>query len=234
MEVKFNVTGERRKEMVQIISGIVGMCPVYMRMPTCSYVINNFTVTKDGTIQYDDRSTAETVEKVLTGLAQVGFKAETSAEEPRPETTAAKTESSENETYGLTVELPLDAVQVGNLTNILEAKGSLIKKALGVDDLRFEIKVDRIAFQWFESGLNSDEVNAYSKFIFALCKMAKSQKRNTLKEKEVENEKYAFRCFLLRLGFIGNEFKSTRKILLRNLSGSSAFRNGGAENAVSE
>lgn len=149
-------------------------------------------------------------------------------------TETTKTEASENETYGLTVELPLDAVQVGNLTNILEAKGSLIKKALGVDDLRFEIKVDRIAFSWFESGLTSDEVNAYSRFIFALCGMTKKQKRITAKEKEVENEKYAFRCFLLRLGFIGNEFKTTRKILLRNLSGSSAFRNGGAENAVSE
>ena len=227
MEVKFNVTGERRKEMVEVISGIVGMRPVYMRMPTCSYVINNFTVTKDGTLQYDDRTTDETVKKVLAGLAQAGFEAETPLEEPTPETT-------ESETYGLTVELPLDAVQVGNLTNILEAKGSLIKKALGIDDLRFEIKVDRIAFSWFESGLTSDEVNAYSKFIFAICEMTKNQKRITAKEKEVENEKYAFRCFLLRLGFIGDEFKAARKILLRNLSGSSAFRNGGAENAISE
>ena len=227
MEVKFNVTGDRRKEMVEAISGIVGMRPVYMRMPTCSYVINNFTVTKDGTLQYDDRTTDETVKKVLAGLAQAGFEAETPLEEPTPETT-------ESETYGLTVELPLDAVQVGNLTNILEAKGSLIKKALGIDDLRFEIKVDRIAFSWFESGLTSDEVNAYSKFIFAICEMTKNQKRITAKEKEVENEKYAFRCFLLRLGFIGDEFKAARKILLRNLSGSSAFRNGGAENAISE
>ena len=203
------------------------MRPVYMRMPTCNYVINNFTVTKDGTLQYDDRTTNEAVEKVLAGLAQAGFEAETPTEELTPETT-------DSETYGLTVELPLDAVQVGNLTNILEAKGSLIKKALGVNDLRFEIKVDHIAFSWFESGLTSDEVNAYSKFIFALCEMTKNQKRITAKEKEVENEKYAFRCFLLRLGFIGDEFKAARKILLRNLSGSSAFKNGGAENAVSE
>lgn len=48
-----------------------------------------------------------------------------------------------------------------------------------------------------------------------------------------DNPKYAFRCFLLRLGFIGAEYKLTRKVLLRNLSGSSAFRNGGADN-VSE
>jgi len=42
----------------------------------------------------------------------------------------------------------------------------------------------------------------------------------------VENEKYAFRCFLLRLGFIGAEYKIERKILLRNLTGSSAFKSG--------
>ena len=56
--------------------------------------------------------------------------------------------------------------------------------------------------------------------------MARTQKRITAKEKEVDNEKYAFRCFLLRLGFIGAEHKQTRKILLRNLSGSSAFKAG--------
>ena len=41
-----------------------------------------------------------------------------------------------------------------------------------------------------------------------------------------KNEKYAFRCFLLRLGFIGEEYKVERKILLKNLTGSSAFKNG--------
>ena len=45
---------------------------------------------------------------------------------------------------------------------------------------------------------------------------------------------YAFRCFLLRLGFIGAEYKTARKILLKNLSGSSAFRNGGTEHEISE
>ena len=54
----------------------------------------------------------------------------------------------------------------------------------------------------------------------------------------MDNEKYAFRCFLLRLGFIGNEYKSQRKILLRNLTGSSAFKSGSrkevATDAVSE
>ena len=69
-------------------------------------------------------------------------------------------------------------------------------------------------------------MEAYTHFLTALCEMARTQKRITAKEKEVENEKYAFRCFLLRLGFIGEEFKRERKILLRNLEGSSAFKSG--------
>ena len=64
--------------------------------------------------------------------------------------------------------------------------------------------------------------------------MARTQTRITAKEKEIDNEKYAFRCFLLRLGFIGAEYKAERKILLKNLTGSSAFRNGGADHAVSK
>ena len=56
----------------------------------------------------------------------------------------------------------------------------------------------------------------------------------TAKEHEVPNEKYAFRCFLLRLGFIGKEYKDCRKILLEKLSGSAAFRNGGKKDAVSQ
>ena len=57
-----------------------------------------------------------------------------------------------------------------------------------------------------------------------LVKMAKNAKRVVVKERPVDNEKYAFRCFLLRLGFIGDEYKQSRKILLRNLLGSSAFK----------
>ena len=68
--------------------------------------------------------------------------------------------------------------------------------------------------------------------------MSVTQKRITATEKPVDNEKYAFRCFLLRLGFIGNEYKTQRKILLRNLTGSSAFKSGShkevTDDAISE
>ena len=92
---------------------------------------------------------------------------------------------------------------------------------------------DKLSFPWFTTEPDPDEVRAYTHFIAALCKMARNQKRVTAKEKETDNDKYAFRCFLLRLGFIGADYKTERKILLRNLSGSSAFRNGAPAKEVS-
>ena len=129
----------------------------------------------------------------------------------------------EGESTGLTVSIPLDKVMVGNLTRLLEVKGQLIKKALGISELPIEVGEDAISFPWFSKLPDANTAKAYTNFIAAL---SKEQKRITASEKEVENEKYAFRCFLLRLGFIGAGYKTDRKILLQNLSGSSAFKSG--------
>ena len=89
-----------------------------------------------------------------------------------------------------------------------------------------------MSFPWFSEMPDADEVQAYTHLISALCEMSRNAKRVTATEKAVENEKYAFRCFLLRLGFIGAEYKAERKILLKNLSGSSAFKSGERREAV--
>jgi len=109
---------------------------------------------------------------------------------------------------------------------LVQSKATLIKKALGTDRLTIEQTDDRLCFPWFSGSLTSEEVNAYARFIGALCAMAKNQQRVTATEKVYDNEKYAFRCFLLRLGFIGPDYKEERKILLSKLTGSAAFKNG--------
>lgn len=228
MEIRYNVTGDRRKELVKVISGITGAKAVYKFMPTCNYEIDYFTVTKNGTLLFDDRADSEEVERVLEGIAAAGFACEAPVE-----TTEEPEEAAQEEDVGLTIAVPLDKVQVGNLTKLLDAKGSLIKKALGIDDLRFELQEDRVAFPWFAEP-QPEEATAYTHFIAALCQMSKDAKRITAKEKPVDNEKYAFRCFLLRLGFIGDAYKTDRKILLRNLSGSSAFKSGAKRTEVTD
>lgn len=113
---------------------------------------------------------------------------------------------------------------MANLKSLLTAKGSLIQKALGAKELLILTESNQICFPWFKEQVNTEEKVAYHQFIEKLCEMARNQKRVIAKEKPVENEKYAFRCFLLRLGFIGEEYKTTRRVLLQNLEGSAAFK----------
>ncbi len=128
------------------------------------------------------------------------------------------------DSLGLVVNIPKDAVNLDNLQNLLTAKESILKKALNVDDLSYEVKDDEICFPWFKEEISTDEILIYTKFISSLCKMSKDSTRIASKQKEYENEKYSFRCFLLRLGYIGADYKADRKVLLRNLAGSSAFK----------
>ena len=240
METRYNVTGEKRKEMVEVISGVVGMRAVYMRMPTCAYAISNITVSRDGTLAWDERTDSRTIEKVKEALAAAGFTAEETEETAQEAGTEEETAEPENHAeepetvpqgadLGLTVAMPRESftdAALENLRKLVDAKGSLIKKALAVDSLPIETDGEKVSFPWFAEGQDSESVKAYTHFITALCDMARNQKRITAKEKPADNEKYAFRCFLLRLGFIGAEYKVERKILLKNLSGSSAFKNG--------
>ena len=139
------------------------------------------------------------------------------------------------ETNGLTVEMPssdFTESALENLKRLIESKSSLIKKALGIGTLELEITEEKVRFPWFNPQGDAAAVRAYTHFVTALCEMAKAQQRVSATEKPVDNEKYAFRCFLLRLGFIGSKYKAERKILLSKLSGSSAFKNstsGGAD-----
>ncbi len=231
MQTRFNVTGSERKRLVKTISDSCGEQPRYLGMPSMAYEIGPFTVSRDGTLDFSDDTDSEVVEKLYDDIAAAGFDFE------RPE---MPTDESEEEPagFGLSIILPaesLDENALRNLEALIAAKGALIRKALGADELRIDRNEKMVSFPWFnERMITTEEARAYTHFISALCEMARSQKRITAKEKDVDNEKYAFRCFLLRLGFIGAEFKAERKILLKNLSGSSAFKDGGADHAVSE
>lgn len=219
MNIILNVT--ERKPLAALLGEYKNTKPKYLRAPSYGYQIGDLLLTREGNIEGPDTMTKEEFDELLTLLDAGGYRPEETDFHPAEEPEEAPTEET-----GLTISIPLDKVKVGNITNLLDAKGSLIKHALHIEDLRFELNEDSISFPWFKELPEPDEVHAYSALIAALCKMSKEQKRITASEKEVENEKYAFRCFLLRLGFIGAEYKTDRKILLQNLSGSSAFKSG--------
>ena len=67
-------------------------------------------------------------------------------------------------------------------------------------------------------------LKAYIQLCLAMSQLAKELKHASPKPQQRENEKYAFRCWMLRLGFIGDEFKTARTLLLKNVSGNGAWR----------
>ena len=222
MVILFNVDGESRKAMVKAIENELGVKATYLGVPSCVYQIGDYKVGKLGELEFADGEITEEISKVIdacilaTGVTPEGLTEAESAQE--------EAENTQEEAPMLTISVPLDKVKVGNLTALVESKAGLIRKALGTQDLRVDVDEEKVSFPWFSGDLDADTVQAYTQFVEALCKMSVNQKRVQAREKPVENEKYAFRCYLLRLGFIGAEYKQTRKVLLKNFEGSSAFR----------
>ena len=242
----YNVTGSDRKELVNLVAETIGSPAKYQGAPSFAYTVDFITIDRNGVLSFDDRADTGVIENLLEQLAAHGFNAELPETAPDSPDTAENSEVEEvpgdeeitehDETVGLTIYLPKDKANIDLLRQLVQGKSGLIKKALGLKELPIEEDSDEIVFPWFAdaSDLSPDEVKAYTAFICALCKLSANAKRVSMTEKPVDNEKYAFRCFLLRLGFIGREHKTTRKILLRNLEGSSAFKNGGADDETSE
>ena len=224
MEINYKVTGEGRKELVEAVSTILQTKAVYKRMPTCAYEIGDITIDKEGTLICEDDAKAERIARdlIADGFTAADDTTEAQADDAEP---AEETEGPES----LAISMPKDGFTddaIANLKHLVESKATLIKKALGAKNLTITVEDDKISFPWFAGFPAPDEISAYAKFIGKLCGMAKTQKHVTAKDKVVDNDKYAFRCFLLRLGFIGDEYKADRKILLSKLSGSSAFKSG--------
>ena len=253
MTINYNVTGTERKRLADYISDFMGTEKKYLGAPTFAYQIGYLTVSKDGAVSFEDRGYNSDIDALMAELEGQGFHTEDviaktdtteagansgeDADQPNeaetgtePEATPAGDGVTQPHGFGLTVTLPAASFTADGLNNLhvlIASKGRLIRKALGIDLLPVQVEADTVSFPWFEGrSLDADEVKTYTHLISALCDMARNQKRITAKEKVTDNDKYAFRCFLLRLGFIGAEFKDERKILLRNLSGNSAFRSG--------
>ena len=252
MKINYNVTGPNRKLLVNAISQELNSPAKYLGAPSFAYEIGAYRIDKNGLLEGEDNPGLVADLCGLHDFKAITEEYDTPAQEPEPilEDAQIPYEAALGgrvspykdyqepplyslpeaaEPLSLTIEIPLEGfteAAIENLRGLLKSKESLIKKALGVDELPLIIGEDRLSFPWFHDGVNPDEIKAYSHFISSLCTLAKSQSRVVVNEKPVANEKYAFRCFLLRLGFIGPEHKANRKILLSKLSGSSAFRDG--------
>ena len=255
MKINYNVTGPKRKALVGAISLELNAPTIYLRAPTFAYEVGGYHIDKNGMLEGEDNyglvadlqglhdfkaiteeynTPIPEVEPILEDVqipyeAALGGEVSPYCDYEEPPAYAEPEQSDGVETNRLTIELPktdFNDVAHENLKRLVESKASLIKKAIGTDCIPIMTTEETISFPWFQGELTSDEVKAYTHFVTALCETAKTQQRVNATEKQVENEKYAFRCFLVRLGFVGSEYKADRKILLKNLSGNSAFKNG--------
>lgn len=209
-EAKYHLSGKRRKELAVKAGEILGEEPEYLNAPTYAYRAGGFTIDRDGTLSGEDE---DALQRLVHNLTAEGF--------------------APDEETGLSIRMPMMmGDELSRLEQLIASKEDLIKKAVGAESLAVGESDGKLDFSWFRAGADPDEMKAYMDFVSALCRMAKESTRVNAKARPVENEKYAFRCFLLRLGFIGDGYKEDRKILLKNFSGSSAFR-GGEKNEIS-
>lgn len=220
MIIEFGLTGNDRKELVKAVSEIIGVPAEYQYMPTCAYIIGrDYTITKEGNLEISDSTDSKEKEHLLSELKNRGYSI-----------------FFEEESNSLTVEMPLNFVDdrtLNRIKRIIENKGELFKAAFKTDSLEINLTEKTVEFPWFTIEQDSD-ADSYCKFISMLCEFAKNQSRINNKPETTDNPKYTMRCYLLRLGMIGTEYKDTRKVLLRNLSGSSAFRKVGDSDEVSK
>ncbi|WP_108850326.1 virulence protein [Dialister massiliensis] len=222
MKILYHAQGKTRKELADAISTITGATKVYQGIPSYAYEIDCFTVDRDGNLNFDDSTD---IKDLLEKLDSMGFHAQTPTEK-EPD------DSESEQDNGLVIAMPrsfFTDTALENLKKLIQAKSNLMLKVFQTDVLRMQVTEDKVLFPWFTGCPDADTVKAYTHFITALCHLAKKQKRVLATERVSINEKYDFRCFLLRLGFIGTKYKDERKLLLQHLSGSSAFKNGRKE-----
>lgn len=216
MNIRFNIEKSQRKALAQKIGELTGSEVKYLGVPSCAYQIGAYTLDKEAVLHGD-----ELPDEIRSELQKAGYTAE-------------------DEPVALTISMPRDFFAEQSMNNLLQLianKETLLKHALNTESLAINECEETVEFPWFTVEKDGD-ADAYAKFITMLCEFAKNLQRVVNKPDTSDNEKYAFRCFLLRLGMIGEEYKPVRRVLLRRLTGSSAFRHGkpegGADDAVSK
>ena len=226
MELNYNFKGERRKQLVKALEDTLGVKSEYMGVPTFAYRIGKVMVDRAGTVTSEDTS-KDVFQNVAIALSLRGFEEAGIRVEGDAVTITDSAATSTNKVDLLEIQMPREMFTekgIENLKRLVHAKDVLIKKAIGTDELPLNFEEETIGFPWFPLKGDADEVEHHEKFIEALCRMAINQKRVTTKAVKSENEKYDFRCFLLRLGFIGDEHRAFRRYYMRNLSGNAAFK----------
>ena len=248
MKATYNVIGAARRNLVKAIENIIGEKAVYKKLPTYAYTVGAFTIDRNGTVFCDD---GDALERLVHNLIADGYRpeeadmevdTEADTEEPAevPFHTGATLRNLINLVYtragllnkalgtGFRVDEKLiealkdDACTLTTESLLQAIRDFEAEHGKAINGLTFT--PDGITFSSLPGTTDAEKLQTFTILAGMMNKQALEQKRIQAKAVKEENEKYALRIWLTRLGMNGAEYKSTRKILMANLSGHSAFR----------
>ena len=203
--IPFSPNKRGRKKLAEALAAHLGVNPVYAGTPSFDYLIGQARLDRDWVLHLpEDIDTDALTEMVITaGFAPKG------------------------EEYGLTLAFPTtrwDEATGAKLDALLASKGALIAKALGIPATPMNLNAveETVEFAWFEQLPNAEVIEAASVLLQLMIEHAKTATRISPKPPAPGNDKYAMRCWLLRLGMIGKGYKNARRVLLANLEGNAA------------
>lgn len=212
------------------------------------------TLAQEGLLEGWAEPVEETTEEAQEATTEAEDTVELAVTTELHETATEAQESAQNGSDRLIISLPLTEHTENSLRNLVTmvySRGSLISKATGgtfsctltqvdalkdcitIPDLLNCITPDLIGLDFSDGKVNftgfpftedADRIKAFTQLAAQMNKLAKEQKRTMAKTVDATNERYIFRIWLLALGMGGDEFKTARRVLLKPLSGSAAFK----------
>ena len=209
--LKFTKQRKGRKQLAAFLATQLRATVAYLGTPTFAYQIGEAMLDRDWLLHLpDDTDTAGLVE----AAAQAGFPADAPVAEE----------------LGLTLVFPTtdwNEATAGKVEATLAAKGGLIATALQIPatPIHLDEQAGKAEFDWFDEVPDREVVEAATVLIARIFEHAKVAMRVSAKPAETGgNDKYAMRCWLLRLGMIGDSYKNVRRALLANLEGNAAWK----------
>ena len=187
------------------------------------------TAGESPSVDIPEMAEAEADPSAAASATEDDHPAENAADESDAETTEDETK--------LTVSIPRDKLPdeaLARLRIMVSNKEVLFKRALLADALPVEASEDKVSFPWFTLTGTAGEGEAYAQFITCLCKMAVEQTRVLDKPYDGDNDRFAMRIFMVRLGMKGTQFALDRKLMMKNLTGNSGWRFGAPPKNVEE
>lgn len=246
-----------RKEIVKALAEHFGVKSEYLGVPSFAYQIETegetYTIDKAGKITNAEGIELE-IENILNPIVQEDTNEVTEEEiQNSPFEIAITMEDhtgitlrnlinmiySKQELIQKSLEIEEIIVAEEFIKELNEAKISTIdnfQRAIDGKDnckgVEFDFENKKISFKFIKA--DAEKIKAYTQFIELLDQSAKELKHASAKVSITDNPKFTFRVFLIRLGMVGDEYKTTRKILLKNLEGNAAFRYGKPEKNIEE